>query len=654
MNPPATTTSREWYRPNPPLPTIQWGPRNNTNIQESAMLFALNKVAKDKETYLENYYIKNKHAIEKGTNGPTFGWVIPAAGQYRKADAADMVNELRRQGVEVSTANSAFQVGKVNVAAGDYIVRGDQPYRTLAEMYFAIQNYPTPNPRPYDDTGWTMEYLRNVKLTPLTENSVLTAPMTLLSADARAAGGVDGGGSTLVIEHTTDNNLMKFRYKNTDVKMLVAEEDFELNGHKLRAGAFIIPNADRAKLEPQLKELGLSAWAVAAAPAVKTHPMSLPRIGYVHTWSSTQDEGWVRAALDYYGVPYTYFATKKLKDDQNLRAKYDVIVFPHAGATQTILNGIGGAQPIPYMKTTLTPNLGVEDSDEDIRGGMGMEGLLNLAKFVQEGGALITEGSTSAMMAEYDLGGGVTVEHPTGLFARGTILRTNFMDLKSPIAYGYEGKDLGVYFNQDPVLNAGAGGAGGGRGGGGGGRGSADVNAQNITPNSALLTNITPLDPENPIEVPVNIAGGGGRGGRGGGGGRGGRGGAAGAPAAGTAADATAAAGGARGGGGGRGGRGAATEERARVILQFPADASKMLLSGTLDGGETLSGRAAAIDVPLGKGHIVMFALRPFWRWQTQGSFFLTFNAILNWDHLDAGKAAAGQAGTTPPAGGGQ
>jgi hypothetical protein len=31
---PATTTSREWYRPNPPLPTVKWGPRNNTNIQD--------------------------------------------------------------------------------------------------------------------------------------------------------------------------------------------------------------------------------------------------------------------------------------------------------------------------------------------------------------------------------------------------------------------------------------------------------------------------------------------------------------------------------------------------------------------------------------------------------------------------------------------
>ena len=32
----ATQTSREWFRPNPPLPSIKWGPRNNTNIQQSA------------------------------------------------------------------------------------------------------------------------------------------------------------------------------------------------------------------------------------------------------------------------------------------------------------------------------------------------------------------------------------------------------------------------------------------------------------------------------------------------------------------------------------------------------------------------------------------------------------------------------------------
>ena len=108
VTPPATTTSREWFRPNPPLPSIQWGPRNNTNIQESAILFALNRMAKDRDTYLENYYIKNKHAIDKGKNGPVYSWLIPA-GQYRKSDAADMVNELRRQGVEVSHGRFRIQ-----------------------------------------------------------------------------------------------------------------------------------------------------------------------------------------------------------------------------------------------------------------------------------------------------------------------------------------------------------------------------------------------------------------------------------------------------------------------------------------------------------------------------------------------------------------
>jgi len=33
-----------------------------------------------------------------------------------------------------------------------------------------------------------------------------------------------------------------------------------------------------------------------------------------------------------------------------------------------------------------------------------------------------------------------------------------------------------------------------------------------------------------------------------------------------------------------------------------------------------------------------MFAIRPFWRWQTQGTYTLGFNAIMNWNDLDAGR----------------
>jgi zinc carboxypeptidase len=620
VRPGATTTSKEWFRPNPPLPSINWGPRNNTNIQESAILFALSHVAKNKELYLENYWLKNKRSLEKGKAGPVYGWVIPAA-QRRKADAADAVNELRRQGLEIQTAPAAFKAGTVNVAAGDYVVRADQPYRTLADMYFSLQNYAVQNPSPYDDTGWTFPLMRNLVITPLADKSVLDQKLSPVLADVRAPGGISGSGSVVVVENTTDANVVAFRYKLPDVKMQAAEEDFEAGGHRFRAGAFIIANADRGKLEPMLSSLGLSGWAMGTAPTVKAHDLDIPRIGYVHSWANTQNEGWVRAALDTYGIPYTYFADQKLREG-NLRARYDVIIFPHVGGNaQGQVNGIpkGAGAALPYKKTEATPNLGALDQSDDIRGGMGLEGLTELYKFVQEGGTLITEGSTATIFPDYNLTSGITVENPTGLFARGSILRGLVTDSKSPLVYGYEGNSLPVYFSQSPVLSAGAGAAFAGFGGGG-------------APNAGLGQNTTPMatrlklsaygtTTEVPAAAPAAGAGGPGAG-RGGGGGGGGF--------------------GAFGGAGGG--------ERPRVVLSFPANPDEMLLSGTLAGGQALAGRAQLIDAPLGKGHVVMFAIRPFWRWQTQGTYFLGFNAILNWNDLDAGKAT----GAAAAVGGGQ
>jgi hypothetical protein len=109
----------------------------------------------------------------------------------------------------------------------------------------------------------------------------------------------------------------------------------------------------------------------------------------------------------------------------------------------------------------------------------------------------------------------------------------------------------------------------------------------------------------------------------------------------------TASAANAAGGRGGRGGAGGGATTGPRVILRFPTDPNDMLLSGGLVGQQALAGRAVVVDSPLGKGHVVMFASRPFWRYETHGSFNLAFNAILNWNHLDAGRTAA--APRTPP-----
>jgi hypothetical protein len=597
----ATQTSREWYRPNPPLATIKWGPRNNVNMQQSGVLLALDYVAKNRALMLENYYLKGKRSVERGRAEAPHAWVIPA-GQYRRGEAVATVNMLRMQGAEVHTANAPFKAGGVQVLAGDYVVRMDQPYSVLVKSLLGTQFYPPANPSPYDDTGWSATLLRNVDVRKIDDRTILDQPMTLVAADVKPAGGIVGSGSVVVVEHNVDNKLVTFRFALKDVKMQAAEDPFEAGGRKYEAGAFIIANADAAKIDPVLKELGLTGYALATAPSVKTHDLDVPRIGYVHSWQRTQDEGWVRLALVQFKVPYTYFGDTKLRE-AGLRQKFDVIIFPHVGGTaQSQVNGVPKiGEPIPYKRSDLTPNLGVQDSTDDIRGGMGMEGLANLVKFVEDGGLLITEGSTSTIFPAYGITNGITVEEPTDLWARGTILKALFADRKSPVAYGYNADQLPVYFSSAPVLSAGGGGGGFG---GGGARGGPQIPGvgMNMTPNAV---------PERLATIGAPP------------------------PRGDTAADALAAGGGR---GGGRGGAGGAELPRPRVILRFPTDPNDMLLSGGLVGGQALAGRAVVVDAPVGKGHVVMFAARPYWRWETHGTFFLGFNAILNWNDLNAGR----------------
>ncbi len=603
-----TTTSREWYRPNPPLDSIPWGPRNNTNIQQSAVLFSLKYAADHAEWFLENYWLKGKRSVQKGKDGPVNAWVIPAA-QRRKADAAQMVNDLVAQGLEFHRADRAFQAGGVQVQAGDYVVRADQPFRTMADMYFSLQAFSLANPRPYDDTGWTFQLMRNLELHEIEDAKVLEQPMTRITAPVKAAGGVMGRGAVLVVDHTTDNALVTFRFRHANVRMLAAESDFDMGGRPFRAGAFIIPEGDRAALEASLVELGLSAWAADRAPDVPTHELDVPRIGYIHAWQRTQDEGWVRAAFDFYGIPYTYFGDIELKKG-GLRAKYDVLVFPHVGGdVQSQINGIAktGSLPLPYRKTEKTPNLGVQDQADDIRGGMGFEGLVELAKFVQEGGTLLVEGSTAAILPSYGLTPGLSVELHPALIAPGSVHRGIIADRFSPLVYGFAGDQVPVFFRNDLVLGTRSGGVVAAPAPGG-----APSPWANLTP-MATPPRLSPWKPDSaqasahgqaPAEPAVEYRGFGG---------------------------------------------GAPVTSTSRVVLAFPARADQMLLSGALGNGEALQGKPQLVDSKVGEGHVVSFAIRPFWRWQTQGNYFLGFNAILNWNDLDAGKAAPAASGTAQP-----
>src|SRR5207244_3824811 len=106
-----------------------------------------------------------------------------------------------------------------------------------------------------------------------------------------------------------------------------AEEPFDAAGKKFNRGSFIIKNVGASDMQKAASDLGLQISAADSAPTVKTHPLRAPRVAIMHTWLTTQTEGWWRQTFDNAQIPFAYISTQQVAKDDTLSAKYDVIVF---------------------------------------------------------------------------------------------------------------------------------------------------------------------------------------------------------------------------------------------------------------------------------------------------------------------------------------
>ncbi|MFZ1015365.1 MAG: M14 family zinc carboxypeptidase [Terracidiphilus sp.] len=602
--------SRTWYRQNPPLPIVNWSQRDNNNYEETALLTTISYFSQHTHHFLENYYAKSKRSVEKPTlEGPAAYVIPPDAAQTNRT--VELLKVLERQHVEIqqlTAATTATIPGEKRAdkpkeqsfPVGSIVIRMDQPYSRIADALLDHQFWAPDDPQkhPYDDTGWSFTDLFHVKVERVPDGGILKAAMSPLSDPLSLAGTLTGTGSLVAVANTGQVSLLGLIYKLKGANIQAVEKPFDAGDKHFDAGSLLISGIADDQLKSALHDFSLDATRLSVTPLVPSHALTAPRVAIMHTWLATQTEGWWRYAFDSEGVPFEYMSTQTAAKEDDLRSRYDVIVFaPIARALATdILDGLPmWNNALPWEKTDLTPNLGKNDSTPDMRPGLGYEGLAHLKKFIEQGGLLITCEDTAQFAIDTGLAPGVSIAPHGDARVVGSVLNTVFVDRESPVAFGYNQSvpvmsASGMAFNISDTL---------GRAGGRilmdpyserpTGRGTLEDSDE---PQGRKITEPEPLEKQqpwqarklneeqtrnNPLVIPAEL--------------------------------------------------------RPDVILRF-ADNKNLLLDGLLDKGNSIAEHAIVVDAHLGQGNVLLFGNNPIYRGETLGTYSLVFNAILNHDRL--------------------
>jgi len=541
--------ARTWYKPNPPLPKVLWSQRDNNNYEQTGLLTALYYFAQNSQQFLDNFWLKSKRSIEKPQLAGPAAYVLSADEKHKGAQA-QLLRVLMKQHVEISRATAPFTVQVPRRNAGSKSSSSDKhedvtPPReeTMARTYPA-GSWLVRMDQPYSriaDTLLDRQYW---------------APDDPQKHPYDDTGWSFGDLFDVDVARVTDKSVLKVPMQ--------------------RVGDLSSPVFDLASLGVRGK---------------------LPRIALMHTWLSTQTEGWWRMALDKLHVPYSYISTQDAARDPDLRGKYDVILFGPVGyaSTQLIVDGLPMyGNPLPWKKTALTPNLGVIDSTDDVRPGLGESGVANLKRFVRDGGLLVASEDTAKFAIDEGMAPGVSIAQTKDARVVGSVLRAELVNNDSPVASGY-GDSFALYSSSGMAFDV-SDQTVGDRGltsakdykrpTGRGGPDETDV------PEGRPFVVPPELPDAKPWQaLPLN-----------------------------------------------------AEQKRNNVFLipqaQRPdviarwADSDKLLISGLLDNGGSIAQHAAVVDAHYGKGNVLLFANNPVWRGETVGSYPMFFNAIVNYDRM--------------------
>jgi hypothetical protein len=396
---------------------------------------------------------------------------IITADQPDFPTAVRFVNALIGSGIKVLKATSSFTINDKNYPAGSFIIKTAQAFRPHVIDLFEPQDHPNdlqypggPPIPPYDAAGWTLAYQMGVKFDRILENSegpfqqipygeIQSYQAQPLPAQAKAGYllSAEANNSFIVVNDLLKNGIQVFRIAG-NVKTLP----------EIKPGAFYVPASGKVQsvLFKSASENGIKITALNTRPT-GTEKISPARVGIWNRYGGSMSTGWLSWIMEQFHFPYKYIYAQNI-DSGSLRKKFDVIIFV-PGAIQASRRG---------ADTLARPQRPQEDANvpDQYKGWTGNitpeKSVPQLKKFIEEGGIVITMGTSTSLAYQLDLpvknaltktgsSGTETQLRQTEFYIPGSLLVAD-IDTAQASDWGMPPK-VDLYFDQSPVFKMGEG-----------------------------------------------------------------------------------------------------------------------------------------------------------------------------------------------------
>jgi hypothetical protein len=444
---------RSWNFPDP-WTGGEWHLRDIVDYQLITFEGCLYEVARNRESWLRNFYQIGKNSVE--WNAKPFAFVIPP-DQSDVPATVKMLQTLRAGLVEVYRAKEKFVADGVEYSAGTYVVPMAQPYGRYAKTLLERQRYPDlreypggPPKRPYDTTAQTLPLLMGVRTAEI--NDRFEASLLKIDQLDLPPGVSEKAQVAFLVRPESNNSFLAVnRLLKAGALVSRSRTPIQDRGHDYPPGTFVI----RSGAINTASQLGLDVHAVTRLPE-DTAPLRLPRVGLYKSYIPNADEGWTRWLLEQYEFPYTSIHDKDLRAG-NLNAQFDVIVIPDQDVA-SIVSGVPSrtqAKDLPIPPELMTPpGLPEIFAPDEFTGGLGEAGVASLRSFVLQGGELITLNRASNLAIE-KLGAGarnvLRGVSSQNFYGPGSILDVH-IDPSHPLGFGTGSGDVPVWFERGPAF----------------------------------------------------------------------------------------------------------------------------------------------------------------------------------------------------------